>query len=239
MTYIAKPKLHHPTLPRTRSATRAATTKARSRRCARLRPRFDQRRDRPGVLGARHRAAPRRQALRHRLLVEDAGLFPRQLARLQQRARPHALGADRRQPRQPRPSIWASRATATRPRSASASSRTAIRRGVNMVYIVENNGVYGLTKGQFSATADKGSKSKRGIANIDEPLDLMAWRCCSARPTWPQLLRRQAAARAAHQGRDRAQGRGVHRRRSRRASRSTTTRARPRATSTCASTTRR
>ena len=44
-----------------------------------------------------------------------------------------------------------------------------MRRGVNMVYIVENNGVYGLTKGQFSATADKGSKSKRGIANSDEP----------------------------------------------------------------------
>jgi 2-oxoglutarate ferredoxin oxidoreductase subunit beta len=42
-----------------------------------------------------------------------------------------------------------------------------------MVYIVENNGVYGLTKGQFSATADKGSKSKRGIANLDEPLDLI------------------------------------------------------------------
>ncbi len=37
-----------------------------------------------------------------------------------------------------------------------------IRRGVNMVYIVENNGVYGLTKGQFSATADKGSKARRG-----------------------------------------------------------------------------
>ncbi|HUP93473.1 MAG TPA: 2-oxoacid:ferredoxin oxidoreductase subunit beta [Burkholderiales bacterium] len=49
----------------------------------------------------------------------------------------------------------------------------AIRRGVNMVYIVENNGVYGLTKGQFSATADKGSKSKRGVANMDEPLDLI------------------------------------------------------------------
>jgi 2-oxoglutarate/2-oxoacid ferredoxin oxidoreductase subunit beta len=49
----------------------------------------------------------------------------------------------------------------------------AIRRGVNMVYIVENNGVYGLTKGQFSATADKGSKSKRGIANMDEPLDMI------------------------------------------------------------------
>ena len=49
----------------------------------------------------------------------------------------------------------------------------SIRRGVNMVYIVENNGVYGLTKGQFSATADKGSKSKRGIANSDEPLDMI------------------------------------------------------------------
>jgi 2-oxoglutarate/2-oxoacid ferredoxin oxidoreductase subunit beta len=48
-----------------------------------------------------------------------------------------------------------------------------MRRGVNMVYIVENNGVYGLTKGQFSATADKGSKSKRGVANNDEPLDLI------------------------------------------------------------------
>ena len=35
-----------------------------------------------------------------------------------------------------------------------------MRRGVNMTYIVENNGVYGLTKGQFSATADKGSKSQ-------------------------------------------------------------------------------
>jgi len=48
-----------------------------------------------------------------------------------------------------------------------------LRRGVNMVYIVENNGVYGLTKGQFSATADKGSKSKRGAANEDEPIDLV------------------------------------------------------------------
>src|SRR5918997_4120927 len=47
-----------------------------------------------------------------------------------------------------------------------------IRRGVNMVYIVENNGVYGLTKGQFSATADKGSKSKKGVGNQDSPIDL-------------------------------------------------------------------
>jgi 2-oxoglutarate ferredoxin oxidoreductase subunit beta len=47
-----------------------------------------------------------------------------------------------------------------------------MRRGVNMTYIVENNGVYGLTKGQFSATADKGSKAKKGAVNSDEPIDL-------------------------------------------------------------------
>ncbi|QBB72146.1 2-oxoacid:ferredoxin oxidoreductase subunit beta [Pseudolysobacter antarcticus] len=48
-----------------------------------------------------------------------------------------------------------------------------MRRGVNMVYIVENNGVYGLTKGQFSATADQGSTSKRGVVNSDSPLDMV------------------------------------------------------------------
>ncbi len=48
-----------------------------------------------------------------------------------------------------------------------------LRRGVNMTYIVENNGVYGLTKGQFSATADKGSKSKKGASNHDAPIDLV------------------------------------------------------------------
>ena len=49
----------------------------------------------------------------------------------------------------------------------------AMRRGVKMVYIVENNGVYGLTKGQFSATADRGSKSKKGALNNDNPVDLV------------------------------------------------------------------
>ncbi len=48
-----------------------------------------------------------------------------------------------------------------------------LRRGVNMVYIVENNGVYGLTKGQFSATADRGSRAKRGAINNDEPIDMV------------------------------------------------------------------
>ncbi len=47
----------------------------------------------------------------------------------------------------------------------------AIRRNVKMLYIIENNGVYGLTKGQFSASADIGSKSKRGEANAQAPID--------------------------------------------------------------------
>ena len=50
----------------------------------------------------------------------------------------------------------------------------SIRRGVNMTYIVENNGVYGLTKGQFSATSDKGSKSKKGVVNHDSAIDMVS-----------------------------------------------------------------
>ncbi|MGH8675830.1 MAG: 2-oxoacid:ferredoxin oxidoreductase subunit beta [Burkholderiales bacterium] len=49
-----------------------------------------------------------------------------------------------------------------------------MRRGVNMTYILENNGVYGLTKGQFSATADKGSKAKRGALNTDAAVDTVS-----------------------------------------------------------------
>ena len=47
----------------------------------------------------------------------------------------------------------------------------AIRRNVDMLYVLENNGVYGLTKGQFSASADVGSKSKKGEANVQPPID--------------------------------------------------------------------
>ncbi|HWW63102.1 MAG TPA: 2-oxoacid:ferredoxin oxidoreductase subunit beta, partial [Thermoanaerobaculia bacterium] len=49
-----------------------------------------------------------------------------------------------------------------------------IRRNIPMIYIVENNGVYGLTKGQFSATADEGSKLKTGVINDLPPMDLCA-----------------------------------------------------------------
>lgn len=47
----------------------------------------------------------------------------------------------------------------------------AIRRNVNMLYLIENNGVYGLTKGQFSASADIGSRAKKGQVNEQPPID--------------------------------------------------------------------
>jgi len=49
-----------------------------------------------------------------------------------------------------------------------------VRRNIPMLYIIENNGVYGLTKGQFSATADEGSKLKTGVVNDLPPMDLCA-----------------------------------------------------------------
>jgi 2-oxoglutarate ferredoxin oxidoreductase subunit beta len=50
----------------------------------------------------------------------------------------------------------------------------AMRRNIPMLYIMENNGVYGLTKGQFSATADEGSQLKKGAQNELPPVD-----CCA------------------------------------------------------------
>src|ERR1041385_2174003 len=54
-----------------------------------------------------------------------------------------------------------------------------VRRNVPMIYIIENNGVYGLTKGQFSATADLGSKLKTGVLNDLPPFD-----CCALALRW-------------------------------------------------------
>jgi 2-oxoglutarate ferredoxin oxidoreductase subunit beta len=47
----------------------------------------------------------------------------------------------------------------------------SVRRNLDMLYIIENNGVYGLTKGQFSASADVGSRAKRGEINQQPPID--------------------------------------------------------------------
>ena len=54
-----------------------------------------------------------------------------------------------------------------------------VRRNMPMIYIIENNGVYGLTKGQFSATADLGSTLKTGIPNDLPPFD-----CCALALKW-------------------------------------------------------
>ena len=54
-----------------------------------------------------------------------------------------------------------------------------VRRNVPLIYIIENNGVYGLTKGQFSATADVGSKLKTGVLNDLPPFD-----CCALALKW-------------------------------------------------------
>ncbi len=49
-----------------------------------------------------------------------------------------------------------------------------MRRNLPMLYVIEDNGVYGLTKGQFSATADVGSKLKTGVVNQLAPVDTCA-----------------------------------------------------------------
>ena len=49
-----------------------------------------------------------------------------------------------------------------------------LRRNLPFIYIIEDNGVYGLTKGQFSATADLGSKLKTGVINDLPPIDICA-----------------------------------------------------------------
>ncbi|MDH3451829.1 MAG: 2-oxoacid:ferredoxin oxidoreductase subunit beta [Gammaproteobacteria bacterium] len=54
----------------------------------------------------------------------------------------------------------------------------AMRRNLNMLYIIENNGVYGLTKGQFSASADIGTRAKHGEVNVQPPIDPVSLALC-------------------------------------------------------------
>ena len=78
----------------------------------------------------------------------------------------------------------------------------ALRRNLNMLYIIENNGVYGLTKGQFSASADVGSKAKKRRGQQAAADRSGADRARARRHVRrAQLLRRQGPARAADQGR--------------------------------------
>ena len=140
--------------------------------------------------------------------------FVERRARLQLRARPHAGDRHRRQRRQPRADLHRHlrrrRLALDRPRASSATPSAAT---CDMLYVIENNGVYGLTKGQFSASADVGSKSKRGEANRMAPIDPVLARPAARRDLRrAQLLGRQGAAGADPQGGARAPRLRAHRR---------------------------
>ena len=183
MTYLAKPKFHHPSIPTNALGfTRRDYEGAMSTLCAGC--------GHDSISAAIMRACFELDLPPHRI-AKLSGIgcssktptyIPRPEPRLQLGARAHALGAHRRQSRQPRArSISAYPATATRASIGLGQFAHAMRRGVRMVYIVENNGVYGLTKGQFSATADRGSKSKKGVATATSRSTLRRWPSSSAR----------------------------------------------------------
>jgi len=65
----------------------------------------------------------------------------------------------------------------------------ATRRNLNILYIVENNGCYGLTKGQDSATSDVGSRSKKGEPNPFEAIDLAS---LALQPVMKQALQKKS-----------------------------------------------
>ena len=192
MTYL-KPKLHHPTLPEERARLHPPRLRGRGLDAVRrLRPRFD--------LGARS-SRP----------ASSSTLPPHRVAKLSgigcsSKTPTYFLGASHgfNSVHGRMPSVLTGANLANRDLiylgvSGDGDSASiglgqfahCMRRGVNMVYIVENNGVYGLTKGQFSATADKGSKSKKGVGN-QRRADRPGVAGAAAR----RDLRRRAASRA-------------------------------------------
>jgi hypothetical protein len=239
MTYLAKPKFHHPALPKNALGFTHRDYEGGLDAVRRLRPRFDQRRD--------HQACFELDLPPHRV-AKLSGIGCSSKTPTYFLGNSHGFNSVHGR----MPSVLTGANLANRDliylgvsgdgdsaSIGSASSPIAMRRGVNMVYIVENNGVYGLTKGQFSATADRGSKQARRRQHRQRDRPGRHGAAARRDLRGAQLLRRQGAAGAADQGGDRAPGRGLHRRASRPASRSTTTPARPRASITCASTTRR
>ena len=214
MSFIAKPIAHHPALPQNaQGLTRRDYEGTMSTLCA----------------GCGHdsitaalieacfeidlAAAPHRQGVGHRLLVQGADLFPLSRARLQQRARAHAFG-HRPARRWPTATSLHRRIRRRRHRLHRAwpvLPRRAPR--LNMTYIVMNNGCYGLTKGQFSATNDKTSPPRRARPTRSRPSTSSRWRSSSApvssparspatRPSWCRSSRRPSATTASRSRRD-------------------------------------
>ena len=173
MTFLPKPKVAHPSLPKNAlGLTRRDYEGALSTLCAGCGHDSHHRRDCRGLLGLSTRAAEHREALGHRLLVQDHGVLRVAAATASTRctaACPRSPWA--RTPRIAASPTSASPATATRLSIGLGQFCHAIRRNLNMLYIIENNGVYGLTKGQFSASADVGTKAKKGETNLQPPID--------------------------------------------------------------------
>jgi len=165
MTYVVKPKFHTP--PCRKNALGFTHARLRGGGVDAIAPAAATIRISASIIEACFELSieppPRRQTLRIGCSSKTPTYFLRQLARLQLGARAHAVGAHRRQSRQPRSDLSsASPATGDSASIGFGQFAHAIRRGVNMVYIVENNGVYGLTKGQFSATPTAGSEIQGG-----------------------------------------------------------------------------
>ena len=214
MTYVVKPKFHHPELPKNKLGfTHRDYEGSISTLCAGCGHEFDLGLDHRGLLRTLDRAAPGGEAFRHRLLVEDADLFPRQFARLQLRARAHAVGADRRQSRQPRPDL--SRRVRRRrlrlDRLRPVRARDAPRR---------QHGLH--RREQRRVWPDQGPvlRHRRPRLEIEARRHQQRQRHRHGRHGFAArrqlrralVLRRQEAAHPAHQGGDRARGRGLHRR---------------------------
>ncbi len=204
-----------PTAPPDADAQQGRLHAARLRRqgvhaVRRLRARLDLRGDRAGLLGARHRAAPRGQAVGHRLQLEDAGLLSRRQPRLQHRARPHAQRAHRRQSGQSRAAVpgrlgrrrfGLDRPGPVRPRDAARRAHGLHRREQRRLRPDE---------GPVLGHRRPRQQEQEGRHQCREPgrpdRHRAAARCHLRRP---RLLRRQGAAGAVDQGRHQPRRRRV------------------------------
>jgi len=146
MTYLAKPKLHHPDLPKNElGLTRRDYEGAISTLCA----------------GCGH------DSISAAIIQAcwELAIQPHRVAKLS------GIGCSSKTPTYFLDKSHGFNSVHGRMPSVMTGANLANR---DLIYLgVENNGVYGLTKGQFSATADRGSKAKRGAVNTDEGIDLV------------------------------------------------------------------
>ena len=137
----------------------------------RLRSRLGDGRDRARVLGTLDPAAHDRQVGRDRLFVQDPRPIRTRRPRIQLGPRSHGAHRDGRDRGESRLTYIGISGDGDSLSIGLGHLMHGIRRNVKMVYVIENNGVYGLTKGQMSASADIGSRPKKGEANTLAPID--------------------------------------------------------------------